>query len=57
MMPTYRLTVQFPHCTAVITTWTQDPEGLGQSYREAGAFVSGYTPREDPPRVTEQRAG
>jgi hypothetical protein len=48
MMPTYRLTAQFrPGQT--ITTWTQDPDGLAAAYREAGAFVSGDTPREDPP--------
>jgi hypothetical protein len=46
-MPSYRLTVQLAGVT--ITTWTQDPDGLGASYRDAGAFVSGDTPREDPP--------
>jgi hypothetical protein len=48
MMPTYRLTVAFPP-NQVIVTWTQDPVGLGNSYREAGAFVSTNVPRENAP--------
>jgi hypothetical protein len=48
MMPAYRLTVAFPGGQQVIT-WTQDPAGLGAAYRDAGAFVSTDTPREDPP--------
>lgn len=49
MMPTYRLTVVLL-TGQTVTTWTQDPEGLGASYRETGAFVSTDTPREDPPK-------
>jgi hypothetical protein len=49
MMPTYRLTATYPSGQQVIT-WTQDPEGLAASYRDAGAFVSTDVPREDAPR-------
>ncbi len=54
MMPTYRVTATYPSGQQV-TTWTADPNGLAAAYRDAGAFVSTYTPREDGPRVTALR--